>query len=82
MMGSKMLRGKTELERFDSLERAGFKLDRDGDMASYLFGRFGGYYLDVGASAKISKGLVSLLFAPPPMLFASSSMLLCKHRQR
>ena len=54
-----------EPERYDSLERVGFKLDREGDMVSYLFGRFGGYTLDVGVSPKISQGLVSL----NPMLF-------------
>ena len=50
-----------EPERYNSLERVGFRLDREGDMPSYLFGRFGGYALDVGTSAKISKGLVSLI---------------------
>lgn len=45
-------------ERFEALERAGFRLDKQGDMFYYLFQRFGGHYMDVGASAKISKGLV------------------------
>ena len=48
-----------EPERFDALERAGFLLDRGGDISTYLFERFGGHYMDVGASAKIAKGLVS-----------------------
>ena len=49
----------TEPERFDSLERAGFKLDRRLDLWRCLTKRNGGHYMDVGASAKISAGLVS-----------------------
>ena len=49
----------TEPERFDSLERAGFKLDRGLDLWKCLTKRNGGHYMDVGASAKISAGLVS-----------------------
>ena len=48
-----------EPERFDSLERAGFKLDRGLDLWRALTKRNGGHYMDVGASAKISAGLVS-----------------------
>lgn len=45
-------------ERFDSLERAGFRVDRYGDLWKLLTERLGGHYMDVGASAKISAGLV------------------------
>lgn len=45
-------------ERFDSLERAGFRVERYGDLWKLLSGRFGGFYQDVGASAKISAGSV------------------------
>lgn len=55
---------KNEPDRFDALERAGFQLIRYGDIIHQLYERFGGHYMDVGASAKIAKGLVSLLVTP------------------
>ncbi|KAJ4345202.1 uncharacterized protein N0V89_011331 [Didymosphaeria variabile] len=60
-MGNKVLRNKAEKawERFEALKRAGFRIDEEGDMSYYIFERLGGHYMDVGASAKISKGLVS-----------------------
>jgi hypothetical protein len=48
-----------EPERYDSLERAGFNVERYGDIAQILYERMGGHYMDVGTSAKISEGLVS-----------------------
>jgi len=51
-----------EPDRFDALERANFKLIRHGDIVYQLFERFGGHYMDVGASKKIVDGLVSLKY--------------------
>jgi hypothetical protein len=51
-------RASMEPERFDGLERAGFKLGRNGQLAVHIFERFGGHYLDVGASKKIVDGKV------------------------
>ncbi|KIV77303.1 hypothetical protein PV11_09110 [Exophiala sideris] len=51
---------KAEPERFDNLEKAGFKLNRYGDLIYQVMDRFGGHYMDVGASAKISKGLIKM----------------------
>lgn len=48
-----------EPERLNALERAGFKVDRDGELLKCLMERFGGYYMDVGCSKKISDGAVS-----------------------
>lgn len=48
-----------EHERFDALERAGFRVERYGDIFEFLCVRLGGHYLDVGCSAKIAAGLVS-----------------------
>lgn len=61
VMGSHMLhtKAKEEPERFAALEKAGFRLDRTGDMTYYLLEKLGGHYMDVGTSAKIAKGLVS-----------------------
>jgi hypothetical protein len=51
-------RASMEPERFDALEKAGFKLVRNGQLAVHIFERFGGHYLDVGASKKIVDGKV------------------------
>ena len=51
-----------EPERFDALEMAGFKVEQYGDPTYHIYERLGGHYVDVGASAKIAKGLVSIKF--------------------
>jgi hypothetical protein len=56
---------RNDPERFDALERAGFKLDRYGDLMYCMYERFGGHYMDVGASGKIARGQVS---GPPALL--------------
>lgn len=47
-------------EYFDALDRAGFKNVRICDLSHILFERFGGHYLDVGASAKVAQGLIKV----------------------
>ncbi len=49
-----------ERSRFDALEAAGFKLDWYGSIIHHLYNRKGEHYMDVGASDKISRGLVRL----------------------
>lgn len=49
-----------EPERFDALERAGFKTIRHMDFFMLSIERRGGHYLDVGMSAKIAAGLVRI----------------------
>lgn len=51
-------------ERFDALEKAGFKLDRYGDIYDNLYVRFGGHYVDIGASARIAKGEIKMKGEP------------------
>ncbi|PNS16688.1 hypothetical protein CAC42_4652 [Sphaceloma murrayae] len=48
-------------DRFDALERAGFKLDRKGDIYDNLYNRFGGHYVDIGTSARISNGEIKMV---------------------
>jgi len=50
---------KQEPERFDALERSGFKTVRYGDLMFNLAERAGGHYMDVGTSQKIADGKVS-----------------------
>jgi thioredoxin reductase len=47
-----------EPERFDALDKVGFKVDRDVDMIHILFEKIGGHYMDVGTSAKVASGQV------------------------
>lgn len=47
-------------ERFDALERAGFNLERKGDILTNLLVRFGGHYIDVGTSKHISEGRIKM----------------------
>ncbi|KAJ9614972.1 hypothetical protein H2200_001046 [Cladophialophora chaetospira] len=49
-----------EPERFDALERAGFRVERYGDLWQLLSDRLGGHYMDVGCSKKISDGLIKM----------------------
>ena len=51
---------KQSPERFDALEQAGFKVDRFGDIYNNLYVRFGGHYVDIGASARIAKGEIKV----------------------
>jgi cation diffusion facilitator CzcD-associated flavoprotein CzcO len=50
--------------RFDALERAGFRLERYGDVTNNIYVRMGGHYIDTGASAKISAGQIKMKTQP------------------
>lgn len=63
---------EAEPERFAALERAGFRTERYGDLISLLSERFGGHYLDTGASAKIGQGLVSRLSKKSQTAYSSA----------
>ncbi|KAK4550414.1 hypothetical protein LTR86_011331, partial [Recurvomyces mirabilis] len=44
---------KNNPERFDDLEKSGFRLERYGDTYTNLYIRYGGHYVDSGASKRI-----------------------------
>ncbi|KAK5702308.1 hypothetical protein LTR17_022422 [Elasticomyces elasticus] len=48
-------------ERFDALERAGFRVDRFGDISNNLYVRIGGHYVDTGASARVANGEIKMV---------------------
>lgn len=50
---------QAEPQRWEGLERAGFKVDPYGDIQYHISVRLGGHYIDVGTSKKISEGQVS-----------------------
>ncbi|KAE9363311.1 FAD/NAD(P)-binding domain-containing protein [Stipitochalara longipes BDJ] len=67
-------RSSLEPERFNALEKVGFRLERDGSLAEHIFKRFGGHYVDVGASAKISKGLIKVKSDSLPVRYVEDGL--------
>lgn len=53
-------RARKEPERFVELQRAGFRTNPMDDPMLYILERMGGHYMDIGASAEIVKGAVSV----------------------
>lgn len=53
-------RARKEPERFIELQRAGFRTNPMGDPMWYILERMGGHYMDIGASAEIARGSVSV----------------------
>jgi len=51
---------EAEKERFDNLERVGFRVDRDANLNDWILFRGGGYYIDVGTSARIVSGEIKV----------------------
>ncbi|KAF0640837.1 hypothetical protein FPSE5266_02364 [Fusarium pseudograminearum] len=51
---------RAQPERYEALERAGFKVDPFGDIQDAVNIRLGGHYIDVGTSAKIGKKLINV----------------------
>ncbi|KIW17548.1 hypothetical protein PV08_04742 [Exophiala spinifera] len=68
-----MARGQPE--RWDALERAGFKVDPYGDIQDAINVRLGGHYIDVGTSAKISKGLIKVKSDSPIASYTEDGLL-------
>ncbi|KAK1765600.1 hypothetical protein QBC33DRAFT_579352 [Phialemonium atrogriseum] len=66
---------RAEPDRFDALEKAGFRVIRYGDIIYQLFERFGGHYMDVGASAKIAKGLIKIKSDALPTSYTEDGLL-------
>ncbi|RAH51708.1 flavin-containing monooxygenase [Aspergillus piperis CBS 112811] len=62
-------------ERFDALERAGFKVDRGAEVVAHVHERYGGHYMDVGNCANIAKGLVKVKSDSPLVRFTSTGLL-------
>ncbi|KAF2104446.1 hypothetical protein NA57DRAFT_51269 [Rhizodiscina lignyota] len=63
-----------EMERLDALERVGFHVIRDIDRIGIAFEKRGTHYLDVGASAKIAKGLIKIKSPVVPTRFTSTGL--------
>ncbi len=71
-----LLNCQAELEPdlFDALERAGFKTQRYGSIMHHIYERFGGHYMDVGASAKIAQGLIRVKSDSLPQRYTANGL--------
>ena len=61
-------------ERFDALERVGFKTDRFPDIYQIILERQGGHYLDVGISQKVCDGLIKVKSDAAPVKYAKTGL--------
>lgn len=59
---------RAEPERWEALENAGFRVDPYGDIQEAINIKLGGHYIDVGTSAKISKGYVRIFISSVPKM--------------
>lgn len=64
-----------EPERFDALERVGFKAERYGNIQENILVKLGGHYMDVGASAKIAKGLIKVKSDALPVKYVKDGLI-------
>ncbi|KIM92618.1 hypothetical protein OIDMADRAFT_185081 [Oidiodendron maius Zn] len=63
-----------DTERFDALERVGFKLDRDCDLWEAVCDRIGGHHLDVGCGAKIVRGEIKMKSDAMPVRYTPTGI--------
>ncbi|KAL1970059.1 hypothetical protein VTN77DRAFT_6464 [Rasamsonia byssochlamydoides] len=65
----------TEPERFDALERVGFRVDRYEEVTYQLHDKFGGHYMDVGTSRKIVDGVIKIKSDALPVAYTEEGLL-------
>ncbi|PVH87542.1 FAD/NAD(P)-binding domain-containing protein [Cadophora sp. DSE1049] len=65
---------KIEKERFDALERVGFYVDRERPLNDGVILRLGGYYIDVGTSARVAKGDIKVKSRDPIKRFVENGL--------
>jgi hypothetical protein len=61
-MANRMIHGLIDAypQQFDALDKAGFRVDRYGDLLTNLYIRAGGHYVDIGNCARIVNGEVKI----------------------
>ncbi|KIW34504.1 uncharacterized protein PV07_01280 [Cladophialophora immunda] len=76
LLSRKALHGMAakEPERFDALERAGFRVERYGDIMWHICEKLGGHYMDVGCSDLIAKGLIKMQSNALPTHFTRTGL--------
>lgn len=63
-----------EKSRFDALERAGFRVARNAVLSDWIYLRGGGYYIDVGTSARIVSGEIKVKSGVPIKRFVQKGL--------
>ncbi len=65
---------RAQPERFDGLERVGFRTQRYGSIMHHIYERLGGHYLDVGVSAMVAQGLIKVKSDSLPRRYTTSGL--------
>ena len=65
---------EAEKERFDALERVGFRVAREANLNDLLVLRGGTYYIDVGTSARIARGDIKIKSGDPIRRFVENGL--------
>ncbi|EXJ55143.1 hypothetical protein A1O7_08068 [Cladophialophora yegresii CBS 114405] len=63
-----------EPERFDALERVGFRVERYGDIMWHICEKMGGHYMDVGCSDLIARGKIMMKSDALPTHYTSTGL--------
>ncbi|KIW29520.1 uncharacterized protein PV07_05333 [Cladophialophora immunda] len=63
-----------EQERFDDLERAGFRVDRKTPLMDNILSRYGGYYIDIGACSHVVRGEIKVKSGVPITTFTPKGL--------
>lgn len=63
-----------EPERYEALEKVGFRVTQYGDLVYNLSIRRGGHYMDVGCSDLISRGLIKVQSGALPVRYTPNSL--------
>ncbi|KAF2185908.1 FAD/NAD(P)-binding domain-containing protein [Zopfia rhizophila CBS 207.26] len=65
---------KQDAAKFDALERAGFRVNREADLMHIIFERAGGHYLDVSVSKLIGDGKIKVKSGSAPVSYAANGL--------
>ena len=64
----------SDLERYEALERVGFRVTQFGDLVYNLSVRHGGHYMDVGCSDPISKDRIKVQSGALPVRYTADGL--------
>lgn len=63
-----------EPDRFSNLEKAGFLLDREGDLMENIYDKGGGHYVDVGCCQRIIDGEIQMKNDSPVVAYTPTGL--------
>jgi cation diffusion facilitator CzcD-associated flavoprotein CzcO len=65
---------EAESERFNALEKVGFRVNRQAVLVDWVILRGGGYYIDVGTSKRIADGEIKVKSGVPIRRFTETGL--------